>query len=161
MWSNSGSSSQMVTNWKLYPHSALLVAVFFLCNVMYQGGSISHKKNKLCCFLCIFVFCMVSFADSELYIHMCVCVWVCARMGVQCRNCEKNCLLLYNNVVSLSCFCLMQPYLKSWSQELGVPILSVDYSLAPEAPFPRALEECFYAYCWALRNHHLLGKSLL
>lgn len=50
-----------------------------------------------------------------------------------------------------------EPYLKSWSQDLGVPILSVDYSLAPEAPFPRALEECFYAYCWALRHHHLLG----
>ncbi|XP_062421421.1 hormone-sensitive lipase isoform X2 [Pungitius pungitius] len=50
-----------------------------------------------------------------------------------------------------------EPYLKSWSQDLSVPILSVDYSLAPEAPFPRALEECFYAYCWALRNHHLLG----
>ncbi|XP_061675268.1 hormone-sensitive lipase isoform X2 [Syngnathoides biaculeatus] len=50
-----------------------------------------------------------------------------------------------------------EPYLKSWSQDLGVPILSVDYSLAPEAPFPRALEECFYAYCWAVRNHHLLG----
>lgn len=56
-------------------------------------------------------------------------------------------------------FCLVQPYLKSWSQDLGVPILSVDYSLAPDAPFPRALEECFYAYCWALRNHHLLGTS--
>ncbi|XP_024259463.1 hormone-sensitive lipase isoform X2 [Oncorhynchus tshawytscha] len=50
-----------------------------------------------------------------------------------------------------------QPYLKSWSQDLGVPILSVDYSLAPEAPFPRALEDCFYAYCWAIKNHHLLG----
>ncbi|XP_033979822.1 hormone-sensitive lipase isoform X1 [Trematomus bernacchii] len=50
-----------------------------------------------------------------------------------------------------------EPYLKSWSQDLGVPILSIDYSLAPEAPFPRALEECFYAYCWALKNHHLLG----
>lgn len=55
--------------------------------------------------------------------------------------------------------CLVQPYLKSWSQDLDVPILSVDYSLAPEAPFPRALEECFYAYCWALRNHHLLGNN--
>ena len=42
-----------------------------------------------------------------------------------------------------------EPYLKSWAQELGTPILSIDYSLAPEAPFPRALEECFYAYCWA------------
>ncbi|XP_053546850.1 hormone-sensitive lipase isoform X2 [Bombina bombina] len=52
-----------------------------------------------------------------------------------------------------------EPYLKSWAQELGAPILSVDYSLAPEAPFPRALEECFYAYCWALRNCRLLGST--
>uniref|UniRef100_A0A9J8A8V4 Hormone-sensitive lipase n=1 Tax=Cyprinus carpio carpio TaxID=630221 RepID=A0A9J8A8V4_CYPCA len=50
-------------------------------------------------------------------------------------------------------------YLKSWSKELNVPVLSVDYSLAPEAPFPRALEECFYAYCWALKNCHLLGST--
>ncbi|XP_012685000.1 lipase, hormone-sensitive a isoform X2 [Clupea harengus] len=52
-----------------------------------------------------------------------------------------------------------ESYLKSWSRQLGVPILSVDYSLAPEAPFPRALEECFYAYCWALQNCHLLGST--
>ncbi|XP_070620158.1 hormone-sensitive lipase isoform X8 [Erythrolamprus reginae] len=52
-----------------------------------------------------------------------------------------------------------EPYLKSWAQELGVPILSIDYSLSPEAPFPRALEECFFAYCWALKNCHLLGST--
>nr|XP_056703724.1 hormone-sensitive lipase [Euleptes europaea] len=51
-----------------------------------------------------------------------------------------------------------EPYLKAWAQELDAPILSIDYSLAPEAPFPRALEECFYAYCWALKNCHLLGS---
>ena len=51
-----------------------------------------------------------------------------------------------------------EPYLKSWAQELGVPILSIDYSLAPEAPFPRALEECFYAYCWAVKHCGLLGE---
>lgn len=50
-------------------------------------------------------------------------------------------------------------YLRNWSKELGVPILSVDYSLSPEAPFPRALEECFYAYCWALKNCHLIGST--
>ncbi|XP_077600211.1 lipase, hormone-sensitive a [Stigmatopora nigra] len=50
-------------------------------------------------------------------------------------------------------------YLRSWSKQLNVPVLSVDYSLAPEAPFPRALEECFYAYCWALKNCHLLGST--
>ncbi|XP_068849327.1 hormone-sensitive lipase isoform X3 [Capricornis sumatraensis] len=52
-----------------------------------------------------------------------------------------------------------EPYLKSWAQELGVPILSIDYSLAPEAPFPRALEECFYAYCWAVKHCALLGAE--
>ncbi|XP_037236611.1 hormone-sensitive lipase [Falco rusticolus] len=52
-----------------------------------------------------------------------------------------------------------EPYLRGWARDLGVPILSVDYALAPEAPFPRALEECFYAYCWALRHCHLLGST--
>ncbi|XP_071355910.1 lipase, hormone-sensitive a isoform X2 [Trachinotus anak] len=50
-------------------------------------------------------------------------------------------------------------YIRNWSKELNVPVLSVDYSLSPEAPFPRALEECFYAYCWALKNCHLLGST--
>lgn len=35
----------------------------------------------------------------------------------------------------------------------------MDYSLSPEAPFPRALEECFYAYCWALQHCRLLGMD--
>ncbi|XP_037372586.1 hormone-sensitive lipase [Talpa occidentalis] len=52
-----------------------------------------------------------------------------------------------------------EPYLKSWAQELGAPILSIDYSLAPEAPFPRALEECFFAYCWAIKHCALLGST--
>ncbi|KAG7278778.1 hypothetical protein CRUP_019084 [Coryphaenoides rupestris] len=32
-------------------------------------------------------------------------------------------------------------------------------SKSHEAPFPRALEECFYAYCWALKHAHLLGST--
>jgi hormone-sensitive lipase len=50
-------------------------------------------------------------------------------------------------------------YLRDWASRLGVPILSVDYSLAPAAPYPRALEEALYAYCWALQNCHLLGSK--
>jgi hormone-sensitive lipase len=50
-------------------------------------------------------------------------------------------------------------YLKYWAKKLVCPILSIDYSLAPEAPFPRALEEVFYAYCWALKNAELLGST--
>ncbi|KAJ1133164.1 hypothetical protein NDU88_011461 [Pleurodeles waltl] len=52
-----------------------------------------------------------------------------------------------------------EPYLKSWAHDLDAPILSIDYSLAPQAPFPRALEECFFAYCWAIKNCHLLGST--
>lgn len=48
-------------------------------------------------------------------------------------------------------------YLKPWCKELKVPIVSVDYSLAPEHAFPRASEECFYVYAWCLLNKHLLG----
>lgn len=53
-----------------------------------------------------------------------------------------------------------EAYLCSWATSLGIPILSIDYSLAPEAPFPRALEEVLYAYAWAL-NHAstLLGST--
>lgn len=50
-------------------------------------------------------------------------------------------------------------YLKQWAVTLNAPILSIDYSLAPQAPFPRALEEIFYAYCWALENLHSLGTT--
>jgi hormone-sensitive lipase len=53
---------------------------------------------------------------------------------------------------------LVQIYLRQWAKDTGAPVLSIDYSLAPEAPFPRQMEEVFFAYCWALKNAHLLGN---
>ncbi|KAF5285296.1 hypothetical protein FQA39_LY04395 [Lamprigera yunnana] len=50
-------------------------------------------------------------------------------------------------------------YLRQWAKDLETPILSIDYSLAPQAPYPRALEEVVYAYSWALQNHHWLGTT--
>ncbi|XP_035689484.1 hormone-sensitive lipase-like isoform X1 [Branchiostoma floridae] len=50
-------------------------------------------------------------------------------------------------------------YLRTWAKDIDVPILSVDYSLAPAHPFPRAMEECFFAYAWALKNAHILGTT--
>jgi len=41
-------------------------------------------------------------------------------------------------------------YLRVWAEQLNTPILSVDYGLAPEHPYPSGLDECYYAYCWAL-----------
>ena len=51
----------------------------------------------------------------------------------------------------------LQFYLRSWSQELQCPVVSIDYSLCPDAPFPRPLEECTMAYAWILQNLALLG----
>jgi len=48
-------------------------------------------------------------------------------------------------------------YLKPWCKELKIPIVSIDYSLAPEHIFPRASEECFYVYAWCLLNKDILG----
>ena len=50
-------------------------------------------------------------------------------------------------------------YLHQWSSKLDIPIISVDYSLAPEAPYPRALEEVFYVYCWMLKHFPALGTT--
>ncbi|XP_061376846.1 hormone-sensitive lipase isoform X5 [Danaus plexippus] len=52
-----------------------------------------------------------------------------------------------------------ETYLREWAAKLNMPILSVDYSLAPQAPFPRALEEVYYAYCWLLNNFKLVGTT--
>lgn len=50
-------------------------------------------------------------------------------------------------------------YLRYWAKELKIPILSIDYSLAPDAPYPQALNEIYFAYVWALNNLHKLGTT--
>jgi hormone-sensitive lipase len=49
-----------------------------------------------------------------------------------------------------------EAYLKEIASKLDVPIISIDYSLVP---FPRALEEIFYTYCWTLQNANFLGST--
>jgi acetyl esterase/lipase len=48
-------------------------------------------------------------------------------------------------------------YLKHWSKILNLPIVSIEYSLAPEHKHPTALNECFKVYTWLLKNSHQLG----
>lgn len=50
-------------------------------------------------------------------------------------------------------------YLREWANRLDIPILSIDYHLAPKAPFPRGLEDVFYTYCWVMKNCELLGST--
>ncbi|CAL4063557.1 unnamed protein product, partial [Meganyctiphanes norvegica] len=52
-----------------------------------------------------------------------------------------------------------EPFLREWAHALEVPILSCDYTLSPEAKYPRPLEEALTVYCWALNNLNLLGTN--
>ncbi|XP_065178458.1 hormone-sensitive lipase-like [Sycon ciliatum] len=52
-----------------------------------------------------------------------------------------------------------QSYLRQWSIDLDVPVVSIDYSLAPEHPFPRALCDILFAYAWIVENCKLLGTT--
>lgn len=50
-------------------------------------------------------------------------------------------------------------YLTKWAKELNVPILSIDYCLAPEIPYPGSIEDVYYAYCWMLKHPEKFGTT--
>jgi len=50
-------------------------------------------------------------------------------------------------------------YLRYYARQLDVPIISLDYDLAPGARFPTQVYQAFFLYCWALQNASLLGSS--
>ncbi|CAD5221993.1 unnamed protein product [Bursaphelenchus xylophilus] len=43
-----------------------------------------------------------------------------------------------------------ETYLRSWTKDLGCPLVSIEYSLSPEFPYPRPTEEVLYAFAWML-----------
>jgi len=52
----------------------------------------------------------------------------------------------------------MQNYTRKWANELGVPIISIDYRMPPEHPFPQAPHDCLTVYRFLLEHlHHYLN----
>lgn len=45
-----------------------------------------------------------------------------------------------------------QTYTRKWANETGIPIFSIDYRLAPEHPYPAALNDVWQAYYWIVNN---------
>lgn len=47
---------------------------------------------------------------------------------------------------------MMDPYARLLAQQLNCVVVSVDYRLAPETPFPGAIEDCYAALKWTHDN---------
>ncbi len=44
------------------------------------------------------------------------------------------------------------PYLRKWAVQTGLPVISIDYRLAPEHEYPSALDDCWQVYYWVVRH---------
>jgi acetyl esterase/lipase len=51
----------------------------------------------------------------------------------------------------------VDPRLNRWVEALDCVIVSVDYRLAPEHPYPAPLEDCYTGLSWTVRNAERLG----
>jgi acetyl esterase len=57
----------------------------------------------------------------------------------------------------LGSLAMVHPHNLWLARELGVVVVSVDYRLAPEHPFPAGLEDCYAGLVWTAKNADALG----
>lgn len=57
----------------------------------------------------------------------------------------------------LGSIAMMEDWCQAMSASLRAVVVSVEYRLAPENPFPAGLEDCYAALCWTADNADSLG----
>lgn len=67
---------------------------------------------------------------------------------------RKNTIMIYIHGGGFigSSTLLHERYLRNWSNCLNIPIFGINYSLAPEYPYPEALNDVYQVYMWILNN---------
>ena len=70
------------------------------------------------------------------------------------NNIKKNTLLIHIHGGGFigSKTIIHEPYLRKWANNLGIPIIGINYSLAPKYPYPEGLNDLYQAYMWILKN---------
>lgn len=69
------------------------------------------------------------------------------------KNYTRNTLIIH---IHGGGFIAMSPsshenYLRKWVNTLEVPVFSIDYRLAPDNPYPKALDDVYQSYMWILK----------
>jgi acetyl esterase/lipase len=54
---------------------------------------------------------------------------------------------------------MMDPWCQRVAAEADAVVVSVEYRLAPENPFPAGLDDCYAALCWSAENARELGAD--
>lgn len=70
------------------------------------------------------------------------------------NNIKKNTILIHihgGGFIGSSTF-IHEPYLRKWANYLGMPIIGINYSLAPKYPYPVGLNDLYQAYMWIIRH---------
>ena len=67
---------------------------------------------------------------------------------------KKNTLLIHIHGGGFigSSTLMHESYLRKWANNLGIPIIGINYSLAPKYPYPEGLNDLYQAYMWIIRH---------